>query len=155
MKIVNLMLMVLMSMTAIKAEETPKTRFVNLLTEAKSFTEKFESVNGRDLFVKFELKWKNKLNDGHNPNDVADDILVSKLKDVTDKTKNNKPISADLIYDACLSLLKYEQGELVLPTCFKLVLNDQAACDGIAEMLSSIRKQLEERNITMTKEKDQ
>lgn len=164
MKIVHLFLTVLIMQYAIaednvvtiavsseEAQASLDDRFDTLLSEAKTVADKFQMFKGSAALKKFESKWKDRT-DQRDINRVADEMLINKLKEIRDLKKEGKEIKIDIVYEACLIFLKYEDGNNKLPVCFIALLRDDPTYDSIKTVVVAIRKRLEDVTVASKEE---
>lgn len=127
----------------VSSDEGLSSRLYDLLTEATNMTAKFDSIKGPELAKKFESKWKDKI-ENKDINRVADEMLISKLKEIRDAKKDNKEIKIECVYEACRIFQKYETGDNKLPTCIILLLKDPTSAENMKSVVVNARRQLED-----------
>lgn len=153
MKFVHLILVAILTQFSVMAEDVSveiessddglKSRLYDLLAETKCLTEKFDSIKGAAAAIKFEARWKDRI-ENKDVNRVCDVMLISKLKEIRDAKKDRKEIKIECVYEACLIFQKYETGDNKLPTCVVLLLKDATSADNIKSVVINARKQLED-----------
>jgi len=122
--------------------EIAVSRLDKLMAEAKIIVEKFESVRGRATAQKFETRWKERV-EVEGMNEVADRILLCRIKSIKEEKNEGKPIKAEEVYEAALVLLKYERNNIQLPTCFVTAMLDIKIYNCMLDILVDAKKILE------------
>jgi len=134
-----------------QAQAQADERLQTMFTLAQKMVGRFESVNGLKLAKTLAKDWREQVDQSRSYNLMYDTLLVKILCDIKDKKKDNKEVSIDSVYAACLLFIKYEEPNMMLPSCLVFIFRDKPdSAKTIKETVEESIKKLDDSTVAST-----
>jgi len=120
------------------AENVASDRQSTLFRLAETYVSQYDVVYGEKYKQKLDQKWKDWSNGSDfDENRTANEILIARLTSIKDKCSDNKDVPAELVYEACYVMAKYEQTHMFMPDCLIKILKSDD--DAYAKMIAFLK----------------